>query len=478
MRRTLVLVGLTAALMAGSAQISQAQFGAVGGVYIDPNGMLRETSTLAAGDLRAKLESALAGSKPSQQVSTASPLRKISLRRLEQAVAALREAGESIPADIRFLAGLNSIKYVLIDPEAGDVVLAGPADAWQQLPSGDMVGRRSNRPVLQLDDLITALRYAFANHAVDGFMGCSIEPTEQGVKSHAAFVKRLTDMNGSQIPEVIQGMEQAMGPQDIHVYGVAPGSRFALQMVAADYRLKRLALAHDPSPSKKVPSYLDLAEKSVTGGPQRQHRWWFVGHYDAIRHTADRLAFEFDGSGLRVDTAPSQPGQGAARNAAKLPAAAKPSKAAKQFADLATKNLPELAEKIPVFAELENLVGLAVAAELIRRQAGARQDAAAVAAAPGDAPANRPDSRWRPSHFLDEKNCPVESFESPAHTPSLANFRFVKDKFWMFSVSGGVEIDAESLVADERLKLAEGAKLSETRARNALPADEMQWWWD
>jgi hypothetical protein len=50
--------------------------------------------------------------------------------------------------------------------------------------------------------------------------------------------------------------------------------------VAADYRLKRIALAHDPSPSKKVPSYLDLAEKAVTGGPQKQHRWWFVGHFD------------------------------------------------------------------------------------------------------------------------------------------------------------------------------------------------------
>src|SRR5579863_7907170 len=225
MLRSLVFVGLITLIVAGSEQISHAQFAGVGGVYIDPNGMLRETSTLAAGDLRAKLETAFSGAKPSGQVSTASPLRKISLRRLEQALAALRETGESPPADMRFLAGLNSIKYVLIYPEAGDVVLAGPADAWQQLPSGDIVGRRSNRPVLQLDDLVTALRYAFANQAVDGFMGCSLEPTEQGVKAHSTYVQRLAGMDGSQIPQVIQGMEQAMGPQDIHVYGVARGSR-------------------------------------------------------------------------------------------------------------------------------------------------------------------------------------------------------------------------------------------------------------
>ncbi len=465
MLRQFVFVGLAAVFLVGVVERCHAQFAGVGGVYIDPNGMLRQTSTLADGDLRAKLQSAMAGAKPSQQVSAGSPLRKISLRRLEQAVAALREAGEPLPADIRFLAGLNTIKYVLVYPESGDVVLAGPADAWQQLSSGDIVGRRSNRPVLHLDDLIAALRYAFADHDDGSFMGCSIEPTEPGIKAHEAYIRQLARMNGSQIPQIVQGMEQAMGPQDILIFGVAPGSRFALQMVAADYRLKRLALAHDPSPSKKVPSYLDLAEKAVTGGPQRQHRWWFVGHYDAIRHTADRLAFEFEGCGLRVDTAPTQPGSGSGRNAPKPTAIPKATKAAKLFAELATKNLPELAEKIPVFAELENLVGLAVAATLIRQQADAPHDAGAVDAASDNSPAIAPDRRWRPAHFLDAKVCPIDTFESPRNTPSLANVRFVKDQFWMFSVSGGVEINPESLVADEHLKLAEGAKLNETRMR-------------
>jgi hypothetical protein len=447
-------------------------------VYIDPDGMLRETSALPDAELRAKLQSAMAGATPSRQVSAESPLRKVSLRRLEQAVAAAHEAGQSIPADIRFLAGLTTIKYLFIYPESGDVVLAGPADGWQQLSSGDFVGRRSNRPVLQLDDLIASLRYAFADHAEGSFLGCSIEPTEPGLKAHAAFIRQLAGMNGSQIPQVMQGMEQAMGPQDIHVYGVAPESRFALQMVAADYRLKRIALAHDPSPSKKVPSYLDLAEKSVNGGPQRQHRWWFVGHYDAIRQSADRLAIEFDGTGLRVDTAPTQPGSAAGRNTGKPSTVSKPTRAAKLFAELATMNLPELAEKIPAFAELENLVGLAVAAALIRRQADAPQNTAAVGTSSDDATDDRSDRHWRPAHFLDENRCPIDSFASPRQTPSLANVRYVKDQFWLFSVSGGVEINPESLAAGERLKLAEGAKLTVVRNRHSPPADVAIWWWD
>jgi hypothetical protein len=284
-------------------------------------------------------------------------------------------------------------------------------------------------------------------------------------------------MDGSHVQQVIRGMEQAMGPQDIHVYGVAPESRFALEMVAADYRLKRIALAHDPSPSKKVPSYLDLAEKAAKAGPQRQHRWWFVGHYDAIRHTADRLAFEFDGCGLKVDTAPTHPGAGSGHNAPKPPADSKPTRAAKLFAELATKHLPELAEKIPVFAELENLVGLAVAATLIRRQADAPHDPD-VGTTSDVATGVRPGRRWRPTLFLDAKLSPIDSFAPPRHTPSLANVRFVKDQFWMFSVSGGVEINPESLTADEHLKLAEGAMLRETRDRHSPPADVSQWWWD
>jgi hypothetical protein len=240
-------------------------------------------------------------------------------------------------------------------------------------------------------------------------------------------------------------------------------------MIAADYRLKRISLAHDPSPSKKVPSYLDLAEKSATGGPQRQHRWWFVGHYDAIRHTADRLAFEFEGNGLKVETAPTQLKQAAPRNA---------TRAATMFAELATKHFPELAKSIPSFAELQNLVGLAVAGVLVRQQSEAvpKKNAATAGAELAAGPA--PVERYRPVNFLNEKRCPIARFDAPKQCPALANARYVKDQFWMFSVSGGVEINPEALVRGERLKPALGEKLAETRSKSGAPPDGARWWWD
>ncbi|MBI3861593.1 MAG: DUF1598 domain-containing protein [Planctomycetia bacterium] len=445
--------------------------GVVGGVYIDPDGMLRQTSTLSEQDLRERLARE-GGAVPAQFSAAASPLRKISLRRLEQAVAALHESGQPVPADVRYLAGLTGIRCVLVFPEAEDVVIAGPAEGWQQIPAGDVVGQQSQRPVLQLDDLIVALRYAFADRDEDSFLGCSIEPTEKGVQAHGAFMRGIGEMNASRLPEVLQGLEQAVGPQDVHVYGVNPATRFALQMIAADYRLKRIALAHEPSPSAKLPSYLDLAEKSIAGSKPRQHRWWFVGHYDAIRRTADNLAFEFEGQGLKVDTAPVHAGDPQQRDTSK------PAKSAKQFADLATKHLPEMARKIPAVAELQNLVSLAVAGTLVRRQSVDADRDGAGAAGPDAVAASGASRRWRPRHFLDAEHCPVATYITPRQTPSLANARFVRNQIWMFSVCGGVEIDPARLADSDRLKPAAGNKLSDVRRQAAPPADADRWWWD
>src|SRR5262249_14684692 len=187
----------------------------------------------------------------------------------------------------------------------------------------------------------------------------------------------------------------------------------------------RLALGHDPSPVPKLPSFLDLAEKSVSGGPQRQHRWWFVGHFDAIRHTADAQAFEFEGSGLKVDTAPTQLKAAQGRGA-------KPTRAAREFAELATRNMPALSEEIPAFAELEDLVSLALAAEIVRRQAGAEAEGPRgrdreAGESQGETAATESSGPWRPTQFLDEEVCPIARLETPKQTPSLANARFVKD---------------------------------------------------
>lgn len=467
------LIATALALMCGPAAFAQ-----VGGVYIDPQGVLREASALGDGARLDALRSEAADAAASRDVAAASPLRRISLRRLQAAVQEVHAQKQDLPADLCFLAGINRLQYIFFHPEEDDVVIAGPAEGWEQAPGGEIVGMKSRRPVLHLDDLLQALRYAFDDRPTSAFLGCSIEPTAEGVKRHAAYMNGL-QMDRNRLPEIFAGMENAMGPQAVKLYGVPETSRFALKLVAADYRLKRLALSHDPSPVPEVVNYLDLqAKRGVNAGPQRQHRWWFVAQYDAVHHTPDSLAWELEGTGVVVRTAPSLPGQPKAANekGANAKGAKKPAKepqaspAAQQFAALATKHFARLSERLPVFAELQNVIALSVVAELIRERADA--------APPKKNAEDSEDAAdpYRFDHFLDEGRCPTARVTVPRSVPSLTNSRFVDGRNWLISISGGVELNPRDAAGADVRKETTRGKLNETRA--VRPPDNARWWWD
>ena len=103
------------------------------------------------------------------------PLRKISLRRLEAAVAAAAKETQPLADEIRFLGGLQRIQYVFVYPERNDIVLAGPADGWKVDDAGITVAVTTGLPVMLLDDLLVALRGVDA--AREEPISCSIELT-------------------------------------------------------------------------------------------------------------------------------------------------------------------------------------------------------------------------------------------------------------------------------------------------------------
>ena len=72
---------------------------------------------------------------------------------------------------------------------AGDIVLAGPAEPWIHDASGRPVGIASGRPVLLLEDLAVALR-AFRPEKRDRpFLGCTIDPTADGLAALMDFMR-------------------------------------------------------------------------------------------------------------------------------------------------------------------------------------------------------------------------------------------------------------------------------------------------
>ena len=72
-------------------------------------------------------------------------------------------------------------------------------------------------------------------------------------------------------------------------------------IVAADYKMKRLAMNFDPSPIKGLPSYLSM----VKGGSGMQNmlpRWWLEPNYESLLASPDGLAWEFRGASVKAVT--------------------------------------------------------------------------------------------------------------------------------------------------------------------------------
>lgn len=459
----ILLLWMTAILLS----VPVAAIAQVGGVYIDGEGMLRDLSRLDTDERLAKLRIESAKPTEGSPLNLASKHRKVSLRRLEQSIGADAESVESLPVDQRYLAGLTRIHHIFFYPESDDVVIAGPAEVPRQLPSGEVVGSTTGRPLLQLADLLEAVRFVSDEQRSAGFIGCSIEPTLEGMKRHAAYMNSLGGrMDRSRLKQIFSGMADAMGPQAVKVYGVNPDSPFALKMIAADYRLKRIALGHEPAPVPGIVNYLDLAAKRLRNlsGPQPQHRWWFVAEYESIRHTPDDLAFELVGQGVRVATAPTSQGKpaSATKKSSGKSSAPKATPSATQFATLMTKHFPEAAKQVPVFHELENLIALTVTAQL----------AAEKTAAQADQPV---DTKLPLAALSGQLKSPA--LQTPRSVPSLVNYRLVRGRHWLICISGGVEIQPRRIIARQNREADDG-NIATTRRISAAPEAPARWWWD
>ena len=235
----------------------------VGGVSIDTDGVLKNARADDLGVLSKLRQQSL--EKIPAALHAAVELRKISLRRLEAALEECAQNKKRIPDALQYLAGLQSIRYLFVYPEQKDIVLVGPGEGWKVDAKGNVVGLVTGRPVMLLDDLLVALRTAQA--AARGGITCSIDPTPEGL----ARIK--SPVRGSDPLLVARDLESALGMQRISVEGVPATSHFARVLVAADYRMKRIAMNFDPSPVRGLPSYLQMVRPGAAASFRRDSGW-------------------------------------------------------------------------------------------------------------------------------------------------------------------------------------------------------------
>jgi hypothetical protein len=426
------------------AASAQAQFVTqqVGGVSIDARGVVTNVRLDELNELKRVRQQAL---QPVPGDLKVAALRKVSLRQLEAAIQQHHAKGTPLPDEIRYLAGLQRIQYVLVYPEAGDIVLAGPGEGWKLGAQGEMIGETTNRPVMLLDDLLVALRAIDA--AQQSGITCSIDPTAEGLSRLQAFLKGIRNVEQSDLDPIIEGAQASVGPQMVTIRGVPQSSHFARVLLAADYRMKRLGMGLDESPVKGLPSFLQMVKSATKGGRSMMPRWWLEPDYDALVADVEGLAWELPRGSVKAMTEEKFLGvDGQAKRAAQS------NPAAERWADNMTAHYDELSAKESIFGQLRNCMDMAVVAALISRERLTEKCA------------------WSMPLLLNSE-LPVESYNPPHHLDSQASV-IQRTGGWLLSVSGGVQMAPWQMLERRTTR----AELRDTREKSANRGTT--WWWN
>ncbi|HVW00462.1 MAG TPA: DUF1598 domain-containing protein [Planctomycetaceae bacterium] len=422
-----------------------------GGILVDANGVVQP---VFGQDHNAKLErtriEADAREHLPSDLNALSPLRKISLRRLEEECAKYADRKQDVTVEMQFLAGLQRIDYVFIYPDAHDVVIAGPAEGFAFDAVGRAVGVSTGQPPIRLGDLLVALRCLER----DGKFGCSIDPRQEALEKLGQWLKQQPIATSTdQAKSRFEQSAEIVGMQDVKVWGVPAESHFAQVLVEADYRMKRIGLGLDHPPVKGLHSH--LATLGAHGNSMQ--RWWFVPQYDDFVRTEDGLGYQPAGPRAQVLAQEELVDQQGRRSDA-----GNTRQSTQKWARHFSKKFPELADRVPVFAEMRNLFDLAIVAALFKKEQIPQR------------------AGWRPGLFLDAARAPTKRGPVPRQVPTCSNCKNASDGSVIGLVAGGVVADATEALQSAQFEQDKDATVARERTsarREQLPAAHA-WWWD
>jgi hypothetical protein len=407
-----------------------------GGVYVDPDGLLQRIS-------KRRVDARVMRADVAGQV-TVDGLRKISLPRLERALELQIASGRPLPEELRNVAGLSRVEYVIAYPESGDLIIAGPA---AEDPSDG----------IRLTDLVVVLRTALVEQAP---FGCSIDPVTANLAKAQEFLAESArrPIKPSGRKRWLERLRSAVGRQNIRVFGMEPDTLTALTLVEADYHMKLVGMGLEPAP-EGVRDYLSTVQLDANGRvpPLEVLRWWFTLDYDAIESSADGLTFHLIGQGARVMSENELLRAGGARQATGRSSARN-----SEFAESFSEHFNEFVDIYPVYRRLRNIFDLAMASSVIR--------------------SNRLTDKvgWQPSLLISQHPAIIQRVVAPQHVETVINHRVLGGRQIVAGVSGGVM--AQPALQLSRIRPASDAAALratqvESQPEEARGANE-RWWWD
>ena len=416
-------------------------FGVVGGVSVDADNVVRGESRVLPEMDRQKIKKAL--TQTDADIDSKTPLRMISLRGLEEAIAASANSGKPLPADVQYLAGLQRLEYVILSPETNDILVAGPGEGWTTNDEGNVVGIKSGMPVLHLQDFMVAMRSVDAARQGQG-VSVSIDPTEEGVRRVQQIFNRMAQNRVSYInAELKSEIEKACGDQQVTLTGIPRDSHFSRVLLTADYKMKRLAMGLDAQPIRQLPSMMSvIARKKIRA--REIPRMWIECDYEPVAKSSDNNIWKVSGKGIRVQTETELVNSKGERIGT-----GKKLKVAEDWADSMTKHYDALSEKEPVFRDLRNVMDMSVIAAIISNEDLIRKVGLSLPLIGGDLATPR--------------------YTVPEKIPSQVS---VADSYAV-QVSGGVLLDSWGAAQNtvEKKELGEVASVAKV-------ATAERWWWN
>jgi hypothetical protein len=425
-----------------------------GGVQISAEGVL-STRVIQQTNGRLNRERAAAAKRAlNQNLATATGMRKVSLNRLEAQIKKLKAAGQDIPYDMQFLAGMTRVTHVFYYPETKDIVIAGPAEGYFLSAENRVIGTDTGAATLRLEDLVVALRAFGPDGSRSKVISCSIDPTQEGLanmkEAYAAVARRFRPGDER---AAVDAFQQALGLQEITIKGVSPKTRFACVLVDADYHMKLIGIGLEGTPVG-ITSFIEAVRPS-TGGGNGLQRWYFQPNYDCVHVNEDETAMELVGSGVKlVGANESIAKDGSRKNTGKS------SRASRTFTTSFTEKYDRLAEAVPLYGELRNCIDMSIVAAFIQEMDFYGQ------------------AEWNMELFGDEDQFATETFTAPTHVAPAINALW-KGNLFMTPIGGGVNVQPRYAVRSDKMQVDEDGSIDEAKKDDKLATlRDDQWWWD
>jgi hypothetical protein len=203
-------------------------------------------------------------------------------------------------------------------------------------------------------------------------------------------------------------------------------------------------------------NYLDSIELGTAPPTMDVLRWWFTLRENSITRNREGNAFALSPWNARLQSENElinvrgdriQTGRSSELNQA--------------FADRFTTHYAALANKYPLYAELDNLFQLALVTALFQKH----QLDAMVG--------------WDPEWLLDTAQYQPQQGEVPREVPSVVNHRVINRKHIVAGVSGGISVNSYAVVRSTRI--LSDARSLESDKDVSRPTDNRhaaRWWWD